>query len=149
LSLVLPARSATLAVVNLDAPPAGADFYTLPPCRVLDTRNPTGAYGGPALSAGAERSFALAGRCGIPAGARALSVNVTVTAPTQAGFVRAWPGGLTAPTTSLINFSAGQVRANNAILPLAADGQGTVTVQAGLAAAGSVQLILDVNGYFQ
>lgn len=149
LPLVLPARSATLAIVNLDTPPPGAGFYTLTPCRVLDTRNPTGAYGGPALSAGAERSFALAGRCGIPAGARALSVNVTVTAPTQAGFVRAWPGGLTAPPTSLINFSAGQVRANNAILALAADGQGTVTVQAGLAAAGSVQFILDVNGYFQ
>jgi hypothetical protein len=148
LSLVLPSRSATLAVVNLDAPPAGADFYTVAPCRVLDTRNPAGPYGGPALSAGVERSFALAGRCGIPPGARALSANVTVTAATQSGYVRGWPGG-TAPTTSLINFSAGQVRANNAILPLAADGQGTVTVQAGLAAAGSVQLILDVNGYFQ
>ena len=42
-------------------------FYTVAPCRVFDTRNPAGPYGGPALVAGGERSFVLPGRCGIPA----------------------------------------------------------------------------------
>ena len=116
---------------------------------MLDTRQAAGAYGGPVLSAGAGRPFAFAGRCGIPADARAVSVNVTVVNPSQGGFVRAYPGGVTAPTTSLINFSAGQIRANNAILPLAADGNGTLVFQAGFNAPGTVHLLVDVNGYFQ
>ncbi|HYG61509.1 MAG TPA: glycoside hydrolase family 44 protein [Thermoanaerobaculia bacterium] len=149
LGLVLPSRSATLAVVELTEPPAGAGFYTLAPCRVLDTRQAAGAFGGPVLSAGAGRQFPFAGRCGIPAGARAVSVNVTVVSPTQGGFVRAYPGGVTAPSTSLINFSAGQIRANNAILPLAADGNGTLVFQAGFTLPGTVHLLVDVNGYFQ
>ena len=147
LSLDLPARSATLAVVDLDdTPPPGTDFHTLTPCRVLDTRNAAGPYGGPALAAGAQRLFTLAGRCGIPATAQAVSVNLTVVAPAQTGHLQAYPGGITPPPASVINFGAGQTRANNAILPLAADG--TLAVRPGMA-SGTVHLLLDVNGYFE
>ena len=65
----------------------------LTPCRAFDTRNPAGEFGGPALAAQAERTFALAGRCGIPASARPLSLNVTVTGATAAGNVVLFPGG--------------------------------------------------------
>jgi hypothetical protein len=34
---------------------SGAAFYTLTPCRVVDTRDPTGPLGGPALNAGGDR----------------------------------------------------------------------------------------------
>jgi hypothetical protein len=135
----------TLGGINATS---AADFYTLAPCRVVDTRNPAGTYGGPALSAGSARSFPLAGTCGIPAAAKAVSVNLTVTGPTQAGHLLAYPGGVTPPLASLINFSVGQTRANNAILPLAADGNGTLTFEAGLAGGGTVHLIVDVSGYF-
>jgi hypothetical protein len=47
------------------------NLFTLAPCRVLDTRDAAGQYGGPALVAGQSRAFTLAGRCGIPASARA------------------------------------------------------------------------------
>jgi hypothetical protein len=48
---------------------------------------------------------------------------------------------------SSINFSAGVTRANNAIVPLATDGAGTIGVKNG--SAGMVHFVLDVNGYFQ
>src|SRR5262249_48799673 len=68
-------------------------FFTLVPCRILDTRNPNGPYGGPALAASTTRSFAIAGQCGIPASARAISVNVTVTSPTTTGNLRLFAAG--------------------------------------------------------
>jgi hypothetical protein len=50
-------------------------FYTVPPCRVADTRLPNGTYGGPALAAGSSRSFPMTGACGIPATARSVSLG--------------------------------------------------------------------------
>jgi len=122
------------------------DFYTLQACRLVDTRNPDGPFGGPKLAPG-SRVFALAGRCGIPSTARAASLNLTVTEATQAGNLRLYPAGAAAlPLASSINFSVGQTRANNAIALL--NDLGELAVQSSLF-AGTVHLILDVNGYFQ
>jgi hypothetical protein len=143
-----PGNTGVMTLDGIDLITPGTDFYTLPPCRVLDTRNAPGSYGGPALAAGAPRSFALAGRCGIPAGVRAVSINLTITGPGNAGHLEAYPGGAAVPPTSVINFSAGQTRANNAVLSVAADGAGTVTFLASLTGGGAVHLIVDVNGYF-
>ncbi len=116
---------------------------------MLDTRNPAGTWAGPALAAGAERSFALAGRCGIPATARAVSANLTVTGAGAAGYLRAFAADLaTAPATSNLNFGAGQIRANNAVVAVSQDGNAAITVLPGLA-TGTVNVIFDVNGYFQ
>jgi Glucose / Sorbosone dehydrogenase len=120
-------------------------FYTVSPCRLVDTRDPAGPRGGPSLVAGADRTFALGGICGIPATARAISVNVTVTAPTAPGFLTLFPAGGPPPLASTINFRAGQTRANNAVVTLGPGGG--VVVRAGMA-SGGVQFILDVNGYF-
>lgn len=128
--------------------PTGAKLYTLSPCRALDTRDPAGPYGGPPLAAAVPRSFALAGRCGVPADAVAAAVNVTVVNATNAGDLRIFPTGIAAPGSSVINFGAGQVRANNAILALTGTPAGSVTVQPDLA-AGTVDLVLDVSGYFK
>ena len=46
-------------------------------------------------------------------------------------------------------FVAGEIRANNAILGLSRNGDGSVNVLAILAPNGQVHFILDVNGYFQ
>ena len=124
------------------------DFYTLTPCRILDTRNPYGPYGGPALAPGLSRVIKTAGVCGIPMTAKALSVNITVASTPGLGLLTFFPGNATAPGTSTINFSAGQVRANNAVLMLASSGSGTLGIQCN-SAAGQVHVIVDVNGYFQ
>ena len=115
------------------------------PCRLIDTRGATGPLGGPALVAGTGRDFPIAGACTIPSDAVAISVNMAVTGSTAVGNLRLYPGGGAAPNVSAINYAAGQTRANNAIVSLSGSGQlGVFCSQA----SGTVNLILDVNGYF-
>jgi hypothetical protein len=114
---------------------------------VVDTRLPAGPFGGPALSGGADRTFALAGVCGIPGGARAISINVTIAQPTTAGDLRFFPAGAALPNASVINFAANQVRANNAVV--AVSSATALAVHDDQPANAAVHLILDVNGYFQ
>jgi uncharacterized repeat protein (TIGR01451 family) len=121
----------------------GLGFHTLAPCRAFDTRDPVD---GPALSPGPARVFTVAGTCGVPSTARAISMNVTVTQPTGAGDLRIYPGGTAAPLTSAINYGAGQTRANKGVVKLGADGEVEVLCSQ---ASGTVQFILDVNGYFE
>jgi hypothetical protein len=117
---------------------------------VADTRNAAGPLGGPALASGSVRVFPVtSASCAIPATAKALSLNVTVVGATGGGSVSLRPGDQAAVATSTINFSAGQVRANNAVLALSRDGQATLAALASLAGGGQVHLIVDVNGYFQ
>jgi hypothetical protein len=126
------------------AGPPGLHFYSITPCRVLDTRS-----SGPALASGATRIVQVAGICGIPADAVAVSFNMTAVAPSAAGFITLFPGNLPVPATSSINFLGGSTRTNNAILSLASDASGTLAAQAAVAGGGQVNLVLDVNGYFR
>jgi uncharacterized repeat protein (TIGR01451 family) len=119
-------------------------FYPVAPCRVVDTR--TAAWL-PALQPSEERTLALTGPCGIPVGAVAVSINLAITSPQAAGHLSVFPTGATAPLISSINFSAGQTRANNAVVSAAADGSASVTVLN--ASTGTVHCIVDVNGYFE
>jgi hypothetical protein len=125
---------------------SGTSFFTLTPCRMLDTRDPPGPYGGPAIAAGADRNLTLLGRCGVPAGAIALSLNATIIQPASAGFLTLYPGGTAAPLASSLNYRAGQIRANNAVVTL---GPGdNLAVHCGQP-TGTTHFVLDVNGYFQ
>jgi hypothetical protein len=116
------------------------------PCRIVDTRKPTGPLAGPPLAAGAARTFVLTGNCGVPTSARAVSLNVTITEATVGGDLRFYAAGTSLPISRTINYDTNQMRANNTIVTLGASGD--VTVQCDQA-SGTVQLILDVNGYFQ
>jgi hypothetical protein len=58
-----------------------------------------------------------------------------------------FPAGTSIPGSSTINFRAGIVRANNAILPLGAAGD--LGVACALAAPGSTHFLLDISGYFE
>jgi hypothetical protein len=139
--------SGTLAKSFFYSPPLGpAGFFTVPPCRVADTRNAAGPSGGPALAAAQTRSFKIAGTCGIPASATAVSANLTVLS-SAAGFVSLYPGNALPLGTSNLNFGAGQTRANNSVLMLATDGTGTVGVLNSSSTA--TNFLIDVNGYFQ
>ena len=126
--------------------PVVAGFYTLTPCRVVDTRNDPGPYGGPALQAAAARAFVMVGSCGIPVEADAIAVNVTVTQPTAPGFVTIYPVGVALPATSTINYGAGQTRANNAIVQVGAGG--AIAAACGQS-SGTTHFIIDVIGYFR
>jgi uncharacterized repeat protein (TIGR01451 family) len=122
-------------------------YYTVVPCRLVDTRGAVGVpYGGPALPAQSTRTFVATGQCGVAAGAKALSFNIVATQGTATGHLRLYGAGVTPPLVSTINYAAGQTRSNNGIVILGAAGD--FVVQSGQP-TGTVHVIIDVNGYFQ
>jgi hypothetical protein len=124
------------------APPAPSSFYTVTPCRVLDTRT----EGEPWVSA-ERRRVALGGRCGVPATAKAVAANVTAVGPSSLGTFTFWPVGGPQPAASIVSFPVGKTRATAAILPLADDA--TLLAEAAVAGGSTVHLVLDVTGYFE
>jgi hypothetical protein len=92
------------------------------------------------------RGFVIAGRCGVPPSARAISANLVVTQAATAGHLTVYAGGTSTPLASSVNYRAGQTRANNAVVPLGVAGD--IAVFAGLP-SGTVHFILDINGYFE
>jgi len=119
-------------------------FYTVTPCRILDTR--TG--GGGALTAGAVRVIPMTGLCNIPGDAVAVSINVTAVGPTATGYFTLYPGNASLPPTTTLSYNVGVTRANNAVLMLSTDNLGTLAARANMA-SGQVDLLIDVNGYFK
>jgi hypothetical protein len=87
----------------------------------------------------------MASQCGIPVDATAISVNVTITSPSAGGHLTFYPTGEAVPLVSTINYRAGQTRANNAILLLGP----AVEFDVACASVGTVDFILDANGYFR
>lgn len=123
------------------------DYYTLPPCRVVDTRNPTATNGGPILTAGVTRTFAIRGACGVPMNARAVTLNVTITGASAASFVTLWSPDHWEPETGTIFFKPTDLAlANGAIVAV---GQFDTPDLHAETNAGTVHLLLDVTGYFK
>jgi hypothetical protein len=118
-------------------------FIPAASCRVVDTRNPDGPLGGPALGAGATRSFTIPGTCGIPTTALAYSLNLTVVPNGTLGYVTLWPTGQPQPVVSTLNSIDGIVKANAAIVPAGTSGAVNVF------ATDSTNVVLDINGYFE
>jgi hypothetical protein len=121
-------------------------LYVLTPCRLLDTRNALGPFGGPALQSGSSRNVQVAGQCGIAADATAVAVNVAVVAPATGGYVTAYPGpaGTQIPIVSTINYSTGRTLANNAVVKLGPDG--TMNLYN---VGTNLNFVIDVTGYFK
>ncbi len=129
--------------------PTPTDFFTITPCRLVDTRNPDGPYGGPILFTGQKRAFLAGGQCGIPSTAVALSVNVTAVAPSSGGNLALFPAGWPQPNTSVVHFSTGQTRASSAMLFLSGAPERAFTVVAAGNFSETVHMLVDVNGYFE
>ena len=127
-------------------PVAGAQFHTLSPCRIADTRLPNGPQGGPALVAGTSRTFFVGGICGVPKTAKAVAVNVTIVNATNPGNVTVHAAGTLTPSTSTLNFRTSVARANNAVVTLGASG--LVGVYCSMP-SGTADFVLDVTGYFE
>ncbi len=121
------------------------DFHSLVLCRALDTRQPAD---GPALVSGVRQLFTVPGACGVPATAKAVVLNVTVTQATGGGYLKLHAGNASSPT-STVNFAANQTRSNNAAVRLSTNGDGTIAITPVLAGGGTVHVILDVEGYYE
>ena len=130
-------------------------FFSVTPCRIVDTRGPTGVTGGPALASGTTRSFPIdvaPAACGVPNTAKAAVLNVTLVSPSLDGFLSIWPFNTTPPLVSTINAAAGEPAiANGAIVPLTTtDPSFNISLIYGTAVSGgTAHVILDVTGYFQ
>ncbi len=111
-------------------------FHAVAPFRRLDTR------GGSKLREGKARCLVLAGQDGIPVSVTAVVMNVAVVKPAKQGWLVAYPYGSKLPGTSTLNFAAGQVVANAAIVEVG--GGGKVCFYA----VASTDFIVDVVGYF-
>jgi uncharacterized repeat protein (TIGR03803 family) len=130
--------------------PAGSalHYYTIAPCRLVDTRPPSHApFGGPAIGSNETRSWPWAGQCGLPSDAVAVSANITAPLPTADGTLVFYPAGVPVPQTTTIYVRLGKVRANNAQISMNGPFPGVVSVTSNIP-GGSANVIVDVNGYF-
>ncbi|MEJ8643418.1 hypothetical protein WKI68_22480 [Streptomyces sp. MS1.HAVA.3] len=86
----------------------------------------------------------VGGNGGIPAGITAVVLNVTVTDTRSDGHIIAFPEGTERPTTSNVNFKAGQTVPNLVIVPVGKNGYVELANRSSM----PVNLIADVTGYF-
>jgi hypothetical protein len=143
---VLLTIAGLMSAISAAAQTGPYQFFAVAPCRVVDTRNPNSTNGGPIFNTGTQRNFAIRGNCGVPATAKAVSLNVTVTAATSASFLTLWPSGSARPGVSTINFTQSDpALANGAIVGLSTSASDLSVFNSD----GNVHVILDVTGYFQ
>ena len=120
---------------------SGARYTSVVPSRILDTRYGVGAP----FPVGPDASIDLqvTGQGGVPAGASAVVLNVTVTQPTATSFVTAWPTGQSRPLASNLNVVAGQTVPNLVVVRVGDSGRISL-----YNLAGTAHLIADVAGWF-
>ncbi|HET9345220.1 MAG TPA: glycosyl hydrolase family 18 protein [Candidatus Limnocylindrales bacterium] len=137
------APNATYVVGGL-AKPVGARFVGLQPTRLVDTRSGLGLSG--PFTSGAARTFALAGRGGIPSNAIAVTGSVAVVGQTSAGYLTMGPFAATLLRSSVVNAPVGDVRAAGFTVALA--GSGPVAAMWMGAGGSKAHVVIDVTGYF-
>jgi hypothetical protein len=122
----------------------GLQFFPLPPCRVFDTRNPTGPLGGPTFAANETRDIpVLQSNCSIPSNAQAYSLNMSaIPHGTTLNFLATWPSDKSWSGVSTLNATTGTTTANAAIVPAAANGDISVLV------SDAADVFADIDGYF-
>ena len=116
--------------------PSGLSLYTLPPCRVIDTRETSGQFQGELTV-----PFTTGNNCSIPSNAQAYVVNATVVPSGSLDFLTLWPDGIPQPTVSTLNAEDGDITSNMAMVS-------TTNGSIDAFASSGTQLILDVSGYF-
>ena len=125
------------SITGNDVDTAGL-YRALTPSRLLDTR--TSASLGPQQ----VTTITVLNRAGVPAsGVSAVVLNVTATNPNTGSYLTVFPTGGVKPATSSVNFLAGQTVSNRIIAGIGANGQVSI-----FNAAGTVDVVLDVSGWF-
>lgn len=120
-------------------------YQVVSPARAVDTRSglglPTGRPAG-VVKAGTWLTVPLAGRLGLPrSGVDAVVLNVTAVTPTGPGFLAVGTEPTGKPSTSNLNYQAGQDVANQVVAPVAVDGSVSVF------SSSSAHVLVDVAGY--
>jgi hypothetical protein len=131
--------------VAAPAPPAGALYAGTSPVRILDTRPGSGVCAGPCtpIGPGQTRDLDVVGLGGLPIDATAVVLNVTAVSPTAASHLSVFPTGQAVPSTSSLNFGAGEVVANHVTATVGLGGAITL-----FNASGQVHVVVDLAGYY-
>jgi hypothetical protein len=93
------------------------------------------------------RDLTVAGQCGVPVTAAAVSVNLAVTNMSSNGNLIVFPSGTATPTISALNWIPSEIAISNAAVVAMGSGGAVSVVENGPAGA-TVDLIVDVNGYY-
>ena len=129
--------------VKVSGAGAPGRFHSLPPARILDTREGIGASARP-LRGGETVSVDVTGVGGVPeTGVVAVAINVTATNPSRYGYVTVHPSGEPRPDASTLNFVTGKTVPNMAIVKVGANGAVDL-----FNFAGTTDVLFDVAGYF-
>jgi hypothetical protein len=129
--------------ISPPAPVTGMRFVPAQPCRAADTRNASGAFGGPRIAGGTTRTFVISNSaCNIPPTALAYALNIAVVPAGPLGYITVWPAGQNQPLASTLNSLDGRVKSNAAIVPAGTGGAISVF------ASNTTELVLDITGYF-
>lgn len=143
--LAVGAGTAHVAIDLLAWVPSTANFVSVNPARLADTRGEATVDGlGPvgAVKAGSTIAVAVGGRAGLAPGGVAV-LNVTATDASGSGFVTVWPSGVDRPVASNLNVTPGDTRPNLVVTPLGPDGVINIYVS-----AGTLNLVVDAEGIF-
>ena len=140
-------RSATDLVIDVNAwlaPSPG--FESLVPARLAETRAGERTDDGRfealgRLAAGSVTEIQIAGRGGVAADADAIALNVTAIRPSDRGFITLFACDAERPTSSSLNYAAGAVVGNSAVVSLSADGKLCVFTRS------ATDLVIDVNAW--
>lgn len=115
--------------------PTGTSLTSVPPARLIDTRDTT------KRAAGSQLTLGVANRAGVPTGAKAVVVNVTAVQPEAVGFVTVHPCLPTPPNASSLNHVANVNGGNEILARLSATGELC------LFTSGTTNLTVDVVAY--
>ncbi len=118
-----------------------AEYIPVDNFRALDTRTSIGLSG--KFVANVPRTLDL-GAQGLPTDAVAITANLTVVGQTKGGYLSVTPDPTINPSTSTLNFPAGDVRANG--LTVAVDAGDVSIVYK--AASGTTDVLVDISGYY-
>lgn len=139
----------TLGAWRADAAPGDDDatFVPITPCRLADTRPAPDRVGtAAAFGPGGTQTFTVHGtngECTVPTEAVAVSTNVTALGATEQTYLTFWPDG-TRPLAASLNPAPGEPPTPNAVT-VALSASGTFD---GYNDAGTVNTVIDVNGYY-
>ena len=131
----LPASAASPPTFPVVAGDSG--FMPVDPRRLVDTREPGQAFG--RMAAGSQAVLDLT-KIGVPAGAKAVALNLTTVNPALNGWVRAYPCSAPEPQTSNVNQVVGMAQTNAVIVPV---GDGRICLRT----LTDVDMTVDLNGW--
>jgi outer membrane protein assembly factor BamB len=131
---------------------AGATYHPLTPTRILDSRDGTGGLSSK-FSTNVARTFQVTGAGGVPSNATAVTGNLTVTEQSAYGYLYIGPIAMNNPTSSNLNFPAGDNRANAVSVALGTGGAGGALGSLSITyvspwAGQTTHVVFDVTGYY-